>query len=57
VTVGEAGFDISVFYPTYLSSDNVALEIVAVETFNGMSDPIPTKMARNIMIDRAEYRI
>jgi len=40
VTVGEAGYDISVFCPRYLSTDKVALVMVTAETLDNMNDPM-----------------
>ena len=56
VTVGEAGFDISVFCPTYLSSDKVALVMVTADAANGMNDPIGAIMTRNMMINPVPNR-
>jgi len=51
VTVGEAGFDISVFCPTYLCSDKVALVMVTADAFNGMNDPIAAITTRIMMVN------
>jgi hypothetical protein len=53
VTVGEAGYDISVFCPRYLSTDKVALVMVTAETLDNMNDPIASIVNTNMTIIRA----
>jgi len=53
VTAGEAGYDISVFCPTYLSTDKVALVMVTAETLDNMNDPIASIVNTNMTIIRA----